>query len=216
MPGAINGSGPDPTAKPFIPERIQTLETAAYSNLNPRLSSNTLLSRTTAFVKTYMARYDASHDWQHILRVLRTARQIHSHEAISNPSLDEQTVMLAALLHDVGDRKYILPGESPSQVAELLESFGATAELAEKVQTIVQHVSYNHERADPETCSRMIERHPELAIVQDADRLDAIGATGVGRVFTYGGAKQTDRDLGGSIEHCYEKLLLLSGMMKVS
>lgn len=74
-------------------------------------------------------------------------------------------------------------------------------------------MSYSKEIKDPERVRRLIGEHPELAVVQDADRLDAIGAVGLGRMFTFGGAK-TGRPMGESMEHLDEKLLLLEGMMK--
>lgn len=153
---------------------------------------------------------------------------------------------LAALLHDIGDRKYL------SQVAAISESIqgkqqGATAttttnaeavdperlvyhvllahgvgeDVAEKVQMIVSHVSYTTERAKPEEVKRLIaDGYPELGIVQDADRLDAIGAVGIGRCFTFLGAKGKNFCPEGmwvmdnAIEHFEEKLVRLEGMMK--
>lgn len=94
-----------------------------------------------------------------------------------------------------------------------LLSFGAERGLAETVQAIVSAVSYSTETRNPSLTQRTLLAHPELAIVQDADRLDAIGAIGIGRTFTYGGAKGS-RGMDETIEHFTEKLERLEGMMK--
>ena len=83
------------------------------------------------------------------------------------------------------------------------------------MQLVVKNVSYSNEVKNPRMMKAVLDQHPELAIVQDADRLDAIGAVGIGRTFTYGGAKQPDRGLDGTIEHFQDKLEKLEGMMKV-
>lgn len=142
---------------------------------------------------------------------------------------------LAALLHDISDRKY-LPKEDPAGsgpdigaipphklVEHILRTHGADPALASRVQTIVSHVSYTTECKDPGAVKRLIEEegYVELAIVQDADRLDALGAVGIGRCFTFLGAKGRDMlkegelwEMENSIRHFGEKLERLEGMMK--
>lgn len=168
-----------------------------------------LIAKVTAYVEEYMSNYDGSHDFNHIQRVLRLATHIQS----LTPNTSPEIVTLAALLHDVGDKKYLKPGEDSSRlVFDTLQSFGASAELAEKVQTICLGVSYSSEIKDPAKVVELIKVHPELAVVQDADRLDAIGAVGVGRAFAFGSAK--GRTLDDTIEHFTDKLVRLEGMMK--
>ncbi|PNP54582.1 hypothetical protein THARTR1_05139 [Trichoderma harzianum] len=168
-----------------------------------------LVAKVTDYIKVYMANYDPSHDYSHIKRVVHLAQTIQAQV----PNTDRDIVTLAALMHDVGDRKYLKPGEDASRmIFTALTSLGASEELAEKIQTICLGVSYSSEIKDLARVRDLIKQHPELAVVQDADRLDAIGAVGIGRVFTFGGAK--GRDLGDSIGHFEEKLLKLETMMK--
>jgi len=125
-------------------------------------------------------------------------------------------VILAALLHDVGDRKYILPGEENAEhmIQSVLAANGCPPRFAAKVALIVEHVSYSSEIKRPQLVRAIMGAHQELAVVQDADRLDAIGAVGIGRTFAYGAAKAADRGMQGSIEHFTDKLERLEGMMK--
>ncbi|KAF4458233.1 hypothetical protein FALBO_15034 [Fusarium albosuccineum] len=168
-----------------------------------------LVTKVTSYVEQYMSNYDASHDFNHIQRVLRLSLHIQS----LTPSTRRPLVTLAALLHDVGDKKYLRPGEDPSRlVSTLLVSFGAPPALADTVQAICLGVSYSSEVKDPERTRALVETYPELAVVQDADRLDAIGAVGIARTFAFGGAK--GRTLENTMEHFDDKLLLLEGMMK--
>lgn len=168
-----------------------------------------LISKVTAYVEEYMSHYDGSHDFNHIQRVLNLSRQIQA----TTPNTNLDIVTLAALMHDVGDKKYLKPGEDSSRlIADTLVSYGASSILAEKVQTICLGVSYSSEIKDPARVIALIKEHPELAVVQDADRLDAIGAVGIGRTFAFGGAK--GRTLGDTLEHFDDKLLRLEGMMK--
>lgn len=188
-----------------------------------RDSPATLIANTKAFVKDYMSQYDASHDYSHIQRVLALAQHILRVEQRSHPTTlyDQTIVTLAALLHDVGDHKYASPSvsgeiEDPTTlVKSTLISLGAPLEQACYVQTIVKSVSYSHEVLNPTHVRGVLLQHPELAIVQDADRLDAIGAVGIGRTFTYGGAKgRKGVGMEDTINHFDEKLAHLEGMMK--
>lgn len=168
-----------------------------------------LVGKVTDYVENYMSNYDPSHDFNHIKRVLSLAKHIQSQTTNTSPGI----VTLCALLHDVGDKKYLKPGEDSSRlVFTVLQSFGATEALAEKVQAICLGVSYSSEIKDVSRVKALIAEHPELAVVQDADRLDAIGAVGIGRAFAFGGAK--NRDMSQTMEHFEEKLVRLEGMMK--
>ncbi|KAL2132467.1 hypothetical protein VTI74DRAFT_3773 [Chaetomium olivicolor] len=174
-----------------------------------------LVKAVTAYVKEYMKHYDASHDWSHIERVVSMAHYIYNDSDDQFKSnLDLRTIHLAALLHDVGDRKYLQPNESPTALlSSLLTSHACPPALITKLQTICAGVSYSSEVRNTSHVRRLVDEYPELGVVQDADRLDAIGAVGIGRMFTYGGAK-TQRDMAGTMEHLEEKLLRLEGMMK--
>ncbi|KAF7533957.1 hypothetical protein G7054_g6626 [Neopestalotiopsis clavispora] len=172
-----------------------------------------LVSSVSEYVKQYMAKYDGSHDFNHIQRVSGLARHIYA-QSPNREALDFQTIILSALLHDVGDKKYLKPGEDASTlVQELLLSYGADAQLAQKVQAICLGVSYSSEIKDPAKVQDLIKQYPELAVVQDADRIDAIGGVGIGRCFTFGGAR-TERAMDDTVKHFDEKLVRLEGMMK--
>ncbi|PSR74644.1 hypothetical protein BD289DRAFT_379857 [Coniella lustricola] len=196
-------------------------------------STSALITSVEAYVKDYMSHYDASHDWKHIQRVLHLAKQILASQeqsaSASSPSspstsYDHTLVILGSLLHDVGDKKYLEPGQDAmTLVRDVLLARGADAQLAARVQELALHVSFSSEIQDPARVRKVIERLPELAIVQDADRLDAIGAVGIGRCFAFTGAKGRKgtgdgsgkgEGLDGSIEHFKEKLELLQDMMK--
>jgi uncharacterized protein len=182
-----------------------------------------LIPKVTGFVEKYMSKYDGSHDFNHIRRVVGLAHLIYTEinkEREHSPLFDEESdldlhvITLAALLHDVGDKKYLQPGQDANTlVLATLLSFGAPEDLAIKVQRIVLGVSYSSESKDPAQVRAMIEKYPELAVVQDADRLDAIGAIGIGRTFTFGGAKGA-KHMGETIQHFEDKLEKLESMMK--
>lgn len=175
-------------------------------------SPHDLIPKVAAYVKQQMSKNDGSHDYNHIKRVLGIARQIASQ--LPNSNLDPTTITLSSLLHDIGDRKYLQQGESASTAVQtVLISLGAEPSLAMKIQTICSAVSYSSEIVDLGKVRRLVEEYPELGVVQDADRLDALGAVGIGRVFMYGGART-----GRSLEECVgmfeQKLLLLEEGMK--
>jgi uncharacterized protein len=176
-----------------------------------------LFKALNAYVHSYMSQYDNSHDYQHILRVLSNANSILKAETETKPatSYDTTALFLAALLHDVGDHKYAKPGEDvENQVRTILLDHGASPDLAARVQTVVKHVSYTNEVRNPQSVVDVLSQYPELAIVQDADRLDAIGAVGIGRCLSFGAAKFPDQPMGRAIDHFEEKLYKLEGMMK--
>ncbi|ATY61288.1 HD superfamily hydrolase, putative [Cordyceps militaris CM01] len=169
-----------------------------------------LIARVTDFVQEYMSHYDASHDFTHIQRVLRLAQHIQAR----TPNTSRALVTLAALLHDVGDHKYLAAGADGTQlVAATLRSLGAAPALADKVQAVCLGVSYSAEVRDgPARMAALLAAHPELAVVQDADRLDALGMVGAGRTFAFGAAR--GRPLEDTVAHFEDKLLLLEGRMK--
>jgi len=161
----------------------------------------------------------SGHDWYHIQRVLRVSRHLQEKEGG-----DIETIELAALLHDISDHKFNggKLDEGGKLAHALLLELGADEKLATDVKYIVDNVSYKGAGTEQEMNSL------EGQIVQDADRLDAIGAIGVGRTFAYGGHKgqpmyEPNRDpslhqsfeeyansKGNTINHFYEKLLLLT------
>lgn len=185
-----------------------------------------LIEVTEAYVKAYMNQYDASHNYRHIQRVRSLALQIeHGQRLLSLQSrgpfesssyeYDTDLIILASLLHDIGDKKYATRpnnNEEDKPIASFLIEKGASEELAKKVERIATHVSYSSEIKDPQKVLDMISQIPELAIVQDADRLDALGAVGIGRTFTFSGAR--GREMEETIQHFEDKLENLEAHMK--
>ncbi|KAJ5542778.1 WASH complex F-actin capping protein beta subunit [Penicillium sp. DV-2018c] len=194
----------------------------------------TLFDKMSAFVTECMSGHDPSHNPAHVHRVVALANKILEAERALHPTTEYNgaLVKLAALLHDIGDRKYLskvdaAPGskelDPTTMVQHALLARGATPELASQVQTIVSNVSYSSECKDPALVRRLIDDGlVELAIVQDADRLDAIGAIGVGRCFTFLGAVGKKYCVDGkwemdnAIQHFGDKLVKLQGMMKTA
>ena len=174
-----------------------------------------LIDHVKSYVQKYMERFDPSHDHRHVERVCRLAKIIESREHSSEPTVlyRSDIIALASLLHDIGDKKYISEGEDGETMVErLLLSFNADSALAVEVQAIVNHVSYSSEIRDPAKVQRCLAQHPELAVVQDADRLDALGALGIARCFAYNAVKGNDLEI--AVAHFAEKLDKLEGMMK--
>jgi uncharacterized protein len=184
-----------------------------------------LITETEQHVQALMSGETTGHDWFHVQRVLNNARHIASKEK----GADLQIVELAALLHDIADWKFtggdLLAG--PKAVREWLESQGAPEETIKQVAYIVEHISFRG------GTNKHVMSTIEGKIVQDADRLDAIGAIGIARVMAFGGAhqrpmhdptiaplqnvsfKEYQKTLGSgtSINHFYEKLLLIKDRM---
>ena len=154
-----------------------------------------LIAAAEKYVRTLFAANAGGHDAAHTLRVRRNAMRI----AAETPGCDLLVVELAALLHDADDHK-LFHTEDNANARAFLEDEGVDAETAVRVCAAINAVSFSQNRGKtPET--------PEGKIVQDADRLDALGAVGVARCFAYGG--EHGRPMEESVQHFYDKLLLL-------
>ena len=184
-----------------------------------------LIKATVQFVRDTLKNAEGGHDWWHINRVWTNAKLIAQTE-----QAHLLTVELAALLHDIADSKFHNGDEEigPFTAGQYLRSMNVDAAIVEHVQQIIRHMSFKSSFDKPAFHS------PELAIVQDADRLDAIGAIGIARAFTYGGYKGRElynpeiqpnlnmskeeykNSAAPTINHFYEKLLLLKNKMNTT
>eukprot|EP00271_Cylindrocystis_brebissonii_P014229 TRINITY_DN35515_c0_g1_i1.p1 TRINITY_DN35515_c0_g1~~TRINITY_DN35515_c0_g1_i1.p1 ORF type:complete len:234 (+),score=33.53 TRINITY_DN35515_c0_g1_i1:734-1435(+) len=203
------------------------------------MSHAQLVAAAEDFVKTSMAGWDSSHDWWHAERVRRTALSLAEEEDLSAES--KQIVELAALLHDVGDHKYAArAGGGPESIERFLEDYEeqVSSERRKMIIDIISRMGFKEELGGSLREGTIF---PELAVVQDADRLDAIGAIGIARCLTFGGSRdrvlhdpsrapranltkeeyaktgsvsQSDSSTPTTIHHFYEKLLLLKDLMK--
>lgn len=184
-----------------------------------------LIDQVAQLVEAKFKDQEGSHDWFHIERVWKTARYLQSKEG---GNADE--ISLAALLHDYSDHKYN-GGDFDAgsrEVLNLLNQLNCPFEIADRVAKIVQVVSYKGALVSDEGTSI------EGKIVRDADRLDAIGAIGIARAFSYGGSKERPlydpsippllhatkeeyaKSKSHTVNHFYEKLLLLKDRMETS
>ncbi|MFA7686360.1 MAG: HD domain-containing protein [Moheibacter sp.] len=169
------------------------------------MNSSEILQKTQAYIHQTFSGEGTGHDYFHIERVVKTAKRLAKEE-----KADEFLVELAAWLHDVGDAK--LHGgvdKSEGLIGEFLNELKVPNEITQKVIEIVSQVSFS--KGNPATSL-------EAKIVQDADRLDALGAIGLARTFAYGGSKQREiynpeSPEETSIQHFYDKLLKLKGLM---
>ena len=184
-----------------------------------------MIDQTARFVEQSLKNAEAGHDWWHILRVWNNAKLIGQTE-----KANMLVVELAALLHDIADSKFHKGDEEigPETAGRFLESINAEPSVIEHVQQIIRHMSFKASFGDISFQSA------ELQIVQDADRLDAIGAIGIARAFTYGGYKNREmhnpdippalnmtkeeykNSTAPTINHFYEKLLLLKEKMNTA
>jgi uncharacterized protein len=119
------------------------------------------------------------------------------------------------LVHDVDDRKYKDSQRAEGHLARMLLRHGVPDETSLKIQTTARNVSYWSETKHPEGLKSALARHPEIAIVQDADRLDAIGAIGIGRTFAFGGAKAPQCGLQATRQHITDRLVKTVHTIKV-
>ena len=186
------------------------------------MNHSEIINKTILFVKQKLENAEGGHDWFHIERVYKNALQIAEGEVC-----DEIVVKLGALLHDIADSKFHNGDETigPKIAGEFLETENVDQTTIQHVIKIIENISFKGGNTE-KTFSSI-----ELDIVQDADRLDAIGAIGIARAFNYGGFKnrplfnpniapnlhmskeEYKNSQAPTLNHFYEKLLLLKDKM---
>jgi uncharacterized protein len=182
-----------------------------------------IIEQTIDFVKETLKDAEAGHDWFHIERVFKSALKINEIE-----QGDELIVSLAALLHDIADSKFHNGDEEigPETAGDFLTGLEVDPTIIQHIKDIIKNLSFKA------SFQPILFYSKELDIVQDADRLDAIGAIGIARAFTYGGYKnrtmydpaikpalnqskeEYKNTQAPTLNHFYEKLLLLKDLMK--
>jgi uncharacterized protein len=175
------------------------------------MNKNEIIIKTEDFVKGNLEGYDSGHDWWHIERVRGLAKFINDQENIADPFALEITV----LLHDSADSKF--SGENIEQRYSRISEFmckNGLEKLKDQVLEVIKNSSFSKKNPKGNLSD------PLLLILQDADRLDAIGAIGIARSFNYGGFRNNilydpdiDQSVSSTISHFYEKLLLLKYRM---
>ncbi|MFI1744849.1 HD domain-containing protein [Thalassobellus sediminis] len=188
-------------------------------------NSKDIINKTKAFVKETLANAEGGHDWFHTLRVYNNSLLIAKKE-----SVDEFVVSLGALLHDIADSKFYDGDETigPKIAREFLFKLNVDSLVIEHVVNIIENISFKSSLSKSKTEKFT---SAELNVIQDADRLDAIGAIGIARCFNYGGFKNRElfnpnikpnlnmskaeykNSTAPTINHFYEKLLLLKNKM---
>lgn len=186
------------------------------------MQKDEIIKSAEAYVREELKSAEGGHDWWHIYRVWKTARKIARSEDV-----DLFVVELAALLHDIADPKFHGGDEEigPKKAESFLRDSGVDAKTTDHILSIIRNMSFKN------SLGRVDFRSKEMDVVQDADRLDAIGAIGIARAFNYGGFKnrplynpaikpnlnmsKEEYKKGDSptVNHFYEKLLLLKEKM---
>jgi uncharacterized protein len=189
------------------------------------MTNSEIIESTVNFAKKTLANAEGGHDWWHIYRVWQLSKKIAETE-----NADAFIVEMGALLHDIADSKFYNGDEEagPKKATEFLQSIGIENTVIESVVNIIRHISFKGGN------EKQTFRSIELDIVQDADRLDAIGAIGIARTFNYGGFKNREiynpeilpnlnmtkeeykHSSAPTINHFYEKLLLLKDRMNTT
>ncbi len=187
------------------------------------MKHNQIIQNTIQFVKESLKNAEGGHDWFHIERVYRLATRMAEGETL-NPLV----VALGALLHDIADAKFHDGNEdiAPETARRFLLEQGVSEAVIQQVVYIIKHISFKNSLEN-----KTVNISKEMAIIQDADRLDAMGAIGIARAFNYGGFKNRllydpavppdlqmnketyKKSTAPTINHFYEKLLLLKDKM---
>lgn len=186
-------------------------------------SQRQIINKTVAYVKKELHNAEGGHDWWHINRVWLLAQRISKTEAVNLFIIE-----LGALLHDIADSKFHGGDEllGPAKAKTFLESQNVEPQIIKEIVLIIENISYKGgHKSSPYNSA-------ELRLLQDADRLDAIGAIGIARTFNYGGFKnraiydpgippnphmtkeEYKKSTAPTINHFYEKLLLLKDKMQ--
>ncbi len=186
------------------------------------MNKEQIIENTIAFVKDTLQGAEGGHDFFHIERVYKNAVFISKSEQV-----DSFVVALGALLHDIADSKFYNGDETigPKVAREFLEKEGVDEGIIVHIENIIKNISFKGGNFNQDFTS------PELDVIQDSDRLDAIGAVGIARCFNYGGFKnralydpaippnlnmskeEYKKSTAPTINHFYEKLLLLKDKM---
>lgn len=189
------------------------------------MNQEAIIKKTIDFVKEVLADAEGGHDWWHIHRVWKLSKNIAQTEDV-----DTFIVELGALLHDIADSKFYEGNEEigPRKAREFLSSLKVQEEVIIQIENIISNISFKGGKHTQKFKS------PELDVIQDADRLDAIGAIGIARTFNYGGHKGREiynpeikpnlnmtkeeykKNNVPTLNHFYEKLLLLKDRMNTS
>jgi uncharacterized protein len=173
------------------------------------------ISATEDFVRDNMKEYDSGHDWYHIERVRKLAAYINEMEKLCDPF----TLEIAVLLHDTADSKFNNDQVNGYRKIEDFMYKAGLAEIKDQVINAIRNVSFSSRKVTEN------DNDPLLNVLQDADRLDAIGAIGIARAFNYGGFRnnpiyipvdESGNTIPSTISHFYDKLLKLKDLMKTS
>lgn len=189
------------------------------------MNQETVILKTIEFVKETLSEAEGGHDWWHVFRVWQLSKHIAKSEKASL-----FVVEIGALLHDIADSKFHNGNEelAPLKAREFLRKLEVDEPIVKHVENIISNISFKGGKM-PQTFKSL-----ELDIVQDADRLDAMGAIGIARTFNYGGFKNREmynpglppnlnmtsieykQSTAPTINHFYEKLLLLKDRMNTN
>lgn len=186
------------------------------------MNKETIIQKTIEFVKNTLSDAEGGHDWWHIYRVWQLSKHIAQTEKVDN-----FIVEMGALLHDIADSKFYDGDETigPSKARDFLISLHVDESIINHIENIISNISFKGGKHKQQFKSN------ELDVIQDADRLDAMGAIGIARAFNYGGHKsraiynpnikpnlnmtkeEYKQSKAPTINHFYEKLLLLKNRM---
>ena len=189
------------------------------------MNQETVILKTIDFVKKVLSDAEGGHDWWHIYRVWKLSKHIAQTE-----NVNMFIVELGALLHDIADSKFHDGDEEigPRKAREFLSSLDVEEEVITHIENIIANISFKGGKHTQKFKS------PELDVVQDADRLDGMGAIGITRTFNYGGYKGREiynpeikpnlnmtkdeykKSNAPTLNHFYEKLLLLKDRMNTN